>query len=437
MNSLSKRKASAALAAVAALAVGVAVFSFMRQGKPSPQSPAEMGQKATPADARIKAAQAKIEQAPDAAEGYNLLASAYSQKARETGDFSLNSRAEAALARSLSVEPDNYDALKLRARLLLTYHRFREALDMARRAQAMRPRDHDVYGALTDALVELGDYEEAAAAAQTMINLRPDTSSYSRVSYLRELHGDTEGAIEAMSVAVRAASPQDPENLAWCRVQLGSLLMNAGRLAEAEREFDHALRLLPEYRMALEAKARARVAAGDLESAADIYRQEQERNPDSADAALALGDLYTRTGRAEEAARQYELFETLERENAAAENDWHHLIYFWADHDRNLGEAVSLARQAREARRDIHTCDALAWALFKQGSLAEAKAAIDEATRLGTRDARILYHAGLIYNRLGDRPKAAQYLKLALATNASFDVLQADTARRVLDAINV
>ncbi len=434
MNSLSKRKA---LAAVAVLVVAVVTFSLMRQGKPAPQSPAEMGQQATPADERIRAAQAKIEQAPDAAEGYNLLASAYSQKARETGDFGINARAEAALARSLEVEPDNYDALKLRARLLLTYHKFKEALDVARRAQAMRPRDHDVYGALTDALVELGDYEEAAAAAQTMVNLRPDTSSYSRVSYLRELHGDTEGAIEAMSVAVRAASPQDPENLAWCRVQLGNLLMNAGRLAEAEREFDRALQVFPDYRMALEAKARARIAAGDLESAASIYRREQERNPNSADAALALGDLYTRTGQAEEAARQYELFESVERGNAAAENDWHHLVYFWADHDRNLVEALALARRAREARRDIHTCDALAWALFKQGQLAEAKAAIDEATRLGTRDARILYHAGLIYNQLGDRPKAAQYLKLALATNASFDVLQADTARRVLDAINV
>ncbi|HKQ50787.1 MAG TPA: tetratricopeptide repeat protein, partial [Pyrinomonadaceae bacterium] len=281
MNSLSKRKALALLAAIAALAVAVVTSSLMRQGKPALQGPAEMGRQASPADARIKAAQAKIEQAPDAAEGYNLLASAYSQKARETGDFSINAKAEAAIARALSLEPDNYDALKLRARLLLTYHRFSEARDVARRAQGMRPRDHDVYGALTDALVELGDYEEAATAAQTMVNLRPDTSSYSRVSYLRELYGDTEGAIEAMSVAVRAASPQDPENLAWCRVQLGNLLMNAGRLAEGEREFDRALQDFPGYRMALEAKARARVAAGDLESATSIYKREQERNPNS------------------------------------------------------------------------------------------------------------------------------------------------------------
>jgi tetratricopeptide (TPR) repeat protein len=167
-----------------------------------------------------------------------------------------------ALNRSFEVEPDNYDAIKLRAKLLLTYHRFSEALEVARRAQTMRPDDHDVYGALTDALVELGDYKEAIEAAQKMVDLRPDTSSYARVSYLRNLHGDTDGAIEAMTVAARAADPRDPEGIAWCRVQLGDELMNAGKRALAEREYDKALYAFPDYHVALAAKARARVVAG-------------------------------------------------------------------------------------------------------------------------------------------------------------------------------
>ncbi len=97
-----------------------------------------------------------ITQAGDKPDGHNLLASAYMQKARETGDFTLNARADAALSRALEIERDNYDALKLKAKLLLTYHRFREGLDLARRAQSIRPTDHDVYGALTDALCGAG-----------------------------------------------------------------------------------------------------------------------------------------------------------------------------------------------------------------------------------------------------------------------------------------
>ncbi|MBD0326821.1 MAG: tetratricopeptide repeat protein [Pyrinomonadaceae bacterium] len=440
MKPFKNRKALLSLLLIGLLAVVVfgfrAILKRNRTQESASQKSAEASRKQSPADLRIKAAQRMIEQAPKEPDGYNLLASAYSQKARETGDFSLNAKVDEALARSLELSPDNYDALKLRAKLLLTYHKFRDALEVARRAQSIRPQDHDVYGALTDALVELGEYEEAVKTAQTMVDLRPDTSSYSRVSYLRELHGDTTGAIEIMVDAIKAASPQDPENLAWCRVQLGNLLMNTGKLSEAEREFDKALQLVPDYQMALEAKARARIAAGDLDSAISINKREQERDATSADAALALGDLYARKGHTEEATRQYELFESLERTNAAAENDWHHLIYFWADHDRNLDEALALARAARDSRRDIYTCDALGWTLFKRGQLTEAKAAIDEATRLGTRDARILYHAGLIYKELGERQKAANYLKLALETNASFDVLQAEVAHRVLDTLN-
>ena len=440
MNPLRNRKAILSLAVIGLLVAAIVGFRAISKRKQQEatesRSSIAASQKSTPADLRIEAAQSKIKLAPNEPDGYNLLASAYSQKARETGDFSLNAKAGEALSRSLEVAPDNYDALKLRAKNLLTFHRFRDALEVARRAQVMRPQDHDVYGALTDALVELGDYQEAVRAAQVMVNLRPDTASYSRISYLRELHGDTEGAIEAMRIAVKAASPQDPENLAWCRVQLGNLLLNDGKPAEAEREFDRALRIFPDYRMALDAKARARIAAGDLESAISIYRQEQELDPNSADAALALGDLYARQANAEEAKREYELFESLERVNAVAENDWHHLVYFWADHNQNLDEALALARREREQRADIYTCDALAWTLFKRGQFKEAKASIDEATRLGTRDARILYHAGLIYNELGERRKAAQYLKLALEMNTLFDPLQTDMAHRVLKEIN-
>ena len=77
----------------------------------------------------------------------------------------------------------------------------------------------------------------------------------------------------------------------------------------------------------------------------------------------------------------------------------------------------------------------LAWCLFKKGDLAAAKTAIDEARRLGTRDARIYYHAGMIYQALGEQEQAIKYLKLALAINPSFDVLQADTAKQVIQKI--
>jgi len=266
-----------------------------------------------------------------------------------------------------------------------------------------------------------------------MVDLRPDSSSYARISYLRALHGDTYGAIQAMNAAVKAADPNDREGMAWCRVQLGNELMNAGKLAAAESQFDDALRIFPDHRLGLHAKARARMAAGDLPAAVEIYEHDYARGA-SADTAQALGDLYKLLGREEVAKGWYEKFEPLEKENATIERSWRHMLNYWLDHDKNLEEALALATREYEVRKDIFTCDSFSWALFKNGRVKEAKKMIDETLRTRSRDARINYHAGLIYSSLQMRGKAAKYLRLAAAMNSAFDPVQYQAAQRLLAA---
>lgn len=385
---------------------------------------------ASPADKAMKRAMLAVEVAPNYPDAYNQLCEAYLQKARETGDFSFNGRAEAALAKSFEVRPDNYEALKLKAVLLLTYHKFDEALKVARRAQQIEPRDPQIYGALVDAMVELGDYQGALKATETMMALRPDTASYSRVSYLESLHGNSEGAIKAMQAAIKYATSE--ENIAWCRVHLGEELIKAGKQDEAEREFDLALVQVPDYNLALTAKARALIARNDFDGAIELYKKAQARLP-LPDTAIALGDLYTIQNRQREAAEQYKLVEFIEQSGDKAAATYSlHLALLWANQDRRIDEALAIALRERATRSDIYTCDVLAWALYKKERLPEAKQAIDEALRLGTRDAQINYHAGLIYNALGDRQTAKERLALALKINPSFDILQAKAARVAL-----
>ncbi|HST20473.1 MAG TPA: tetratricopeptide repeat protein [Blastocatellia bacterium] len=389
----------------------------------------------TIADKQMQKGEAMIKRAPSEPDGYNLLCAAYIQKARDTGDFTFNAKAETALNHSFAVSADNYDAIKLKATLLLTYHRFGEALEVARRARDLQPKDHTIYGALTDALVELGRYDEARDAVETMIRLKPDASSYARLSYIYSLGGDTDGAIEVMRAAVKSSTRQDAEGYAWYRTHLGDELMKAGKLKEGEREFDFALEAFPNYHIALAAKARARVAANDLGSAVELYKQSQERVP-LPDTAIALGDLYAKLGRMDEARKQYELVEFIEQSsNAGAATYSRQLALFWANHDKKLDDALRIAQSERAARADIYTCDVLAWCLYKTNDLKGAKAAIDEALRLGTRDALLHYHAGMIYAKLGDQSSAIKHLSRALEINPSFDVLQADAARQKLEEL--
>jgi tetratricopeptide (TPR) repeat protein len=422
---------------------GLAVIVGIRAVLPGTPRPEELphqklvalNSQATVSDRQFQVIQNAIERAPADPKGYNLLCAAYMKKAKETGDFGFNARAETALDRSfeLNSSADNYDAIRLKAMLLLVYHRFGEALEVARRAREIQPLDPQNYGAMTDALIELGDYPGAFNTAQAMMDIKPSASSYSRVSYLRELQGDTQGAIELMRAAAEATG--DPETAAWCRVHLGDLLINSGKAAAADHEIDNALNIFPDYYLALAAKARVRLAVGDLDSAVGFYKQAQERVP-LPETAIALGDLYTKQGRADEAKRQYELVEFIERAGSVESKTYsRNIALFWADHDVKLDEALTVARRERELRSDIYTSDALAWCLYKKGQLTEAKTAIDEALRLGTQDARLFYHAGMIEQALGNRRNAVKYLQLALKINPSFDILQAEVARQTLRAI--
>ena len=74
----------------------------------------------------------------------------------------------------------------------------------------------------------------------------------------------------------------------------------------------------------------------------------------------------------------------------------------------------------------------MAWTALKAGKIAEAQAAIQEALRLETRDARLFYHAGMIADAAGDRARARMYLTRALTLSPEFDPLQATLARKAL-----
>jgi Flp pilus assembly protein TadD len=74
----------------------------------------------------------------------------------------------------------------------------------------------------------------------------------------------------------------------------------------------------------------------------------------------------------------------------------------------------------------------LAWALFRNGRVEEAAKQSVEALKQGTRDPILFYHAGLIHDRLGDRVKARDALRRALALQPKFSVLHAEVARKRL-----
>lgn len=386
------------------------------------------------ADPEFAKAQKLIEEMSDSPAGYNRLASLYIKKARETGDFSLNSKAETTVDKALEIKSDDAVARKLKASLQLTFHRFDKALELGKALEKDFPNDAFVLGVLTDANFELGNYDAAFEYGQKMIDTKPTTSSYARAAHLRSFDGNTDGAIELYKTAARSADPIDKETQSWCLVQLGDELWKYGKYAEAEKVYDEALANFPNFYLALAAKGKARAAQNDFENAIRILTDANNRVP-NVETTILLGDIYTKQGNAEQAKQQYDLVEVIEKKIGVS-NDQKRLAMMWADQNIRLDEALEITRREHEMRKDILTADAFAWVLYKKGNFAEAKKASVEAMKLKSNDARILYHAGMIERELGNKTEAARLLKKALETNPKFDLIQAEIAQKTLQELS-
>ena len=146
-------------------------------------------------DKLIRTLQDRLRTNPNDWQSYSQLGLAYLQKARETGDPTYYQKTEEALDKALSMQPSDYASISAKGALALARHDFSAALEWGEKARQINPDRTYAYGVIADAQVELGRYDEAIQTLQTMVDLRPDMSSYSRISYIRELHGDTDGAL--------------------------------------------------------------------------------------------------------------------------------------------------------------------------------------------------------------------------------------------------
>lgn len=385
-------------------------------------------------DKQIRVFEAQAAKQPARTVIRNRLARLYIQKARENGDASYFTRAEKLLTKSLGQEPDNVAALGLQAWVSLSKHDFQAAAQWAEKARSKQPKDSWNYGVLSDAHLEMGDYSQALTYAQKMVDLRPDQGSYSRAAHFRSLYGDPTGAMELWRMAIQAGTPAG-EYTAWCKVELGDEFFNQGQWREAEEQYASSLQSFSSYHRGLAGLAKVREAQQQWAEAAGLYQKAIDVVP-YPQYVSALGDVYWEMGQTEKAEQQYILIEHiahLDRLNQVLYN--RDLALFYADHGRNLEEAQRLARKELELRKDIYTYDVLAWVAYRNRRYPEAQEAVKNALKLGTKNARILFHAGMISLAAGHRKEARTFLKQALTINPYFHPFQRKTAQEALEEL--
>jgi len=382
-----------------------------------------------------------LREKPDDTKSQLLLAQAYMQEGRVTGDHPYYDMAAMQLLNEvLRREPENFEALCCKASLSLTQHHFSEGLALAEQAVQINPSNAFVYGLLCDANVELGRYPEAVRMADKMNAVRPDLRAYARVSYLREIHGDLPGAIEAMDMATKAGLA-GLEQTEWSRITLGHLYETTGDLNRAEQQYQIALAARPGYAYALAGLGRVAKARQDYPAAIAHFQKARATVKDYA-FADELTDLY-RLNREPAKADQMAREAISMLADDAKEADENEQMGHYADRElayaylktKELDKALEHAKIEYERRPDnIDVEETLAWVHYKRGEYAEAAKLIARARRTNSRNPTLLCRAGLIATKTGHAAEGQALIRQALSINPYLSTELADEGKQLLAA---
>lgn len=362
---------------LALMVIGAGIYSFKKN---APASVA-VSTGNSKLDQSIQSYETKYSANPKDVKNLLALASAFIQKTRETADVAYYVKIDTLMDQAQTEDPNNADIYATRGIVALGRHNFADGLYLGQKSLALNPNRYTYYGIISDAQRELGMYDEATASLQTMVDKKPDYSSYSRISYMREIYGDIPGAETAIATATQAGS-SFPENVAWGFVELGKLKAR-NDIPGAEEQFTQALNTVPNYPPALQNLGKVAFAKKDYEEAKRLFQQAFDILP-IAEYATDLGDTDLKLGDKTKASQKYALAQVaFDRSKLSGVNTDLERALFLADHDLDLPLAKELADKAYKARPSIYGADMMAWVLYKNGDSVGAQDFTNKALKLG------------------------------------------------------
>jgi tetratricopeptide (TPR) repeat protein len=375
---------------------------------------------------------------------------------RIEGD-SLSARDEGELARLLlqrgrltASEPDLRDAerharrsLRLRtahngatgqvlAGALMARHAFAEARAVAEGMTAADPASRSARAMLGEIELELGDYAAARRTFGTLLTVRTDFVVAPRFARWEELNGRPQAAEALFRGALARAQARHgtpASQLAWFHWRLADLALRAGRADEARTELATGLAAAPDDARLLGTMARLAAVQHRWPEAIDAGERALARIVDPATLGL-LSQAYAAVG---DSARSADALTAMAIAVLGQPGPFHRgWSLLLLEQGREVPEVLARAGAELATRRDIYGWDLLAWALYRSGRPAEAVPASERALALGTRDAMLWYHAGMIRLAAGDSAGGRTALRTALAINPLWDPFQPDSARAAL-----
>lgn len=432
------RRALAFVTPFVVLAVGATAWS-VAESDPAPSPVASVSSleaERQERDAQIAFYTSRAERDPYSGGDRSALALLYLQRSRETGSHDDVVRAERFSRESLRVrDRQNTMTWAVLAASLLEQHRFAEARDAARTLVEEDPANPAFRSYLAEIELELGNYDEAGRLFTSLEASSQHLDVAPRMARWLELNGRTEEARALLHTALERASGAvtlSREQLAWFHLRIGDLELRHGRPDRAEEAFQAGLTIMPDDYRLLAAMARTAAAREEWDDALGYGERVIGQLLDPGTLGL-MSEVHQARGDRASADEYAGVMRTaIQEQTTGFHREW---ALFLLDRGEDPTDLLRQAERDLAQRPDIYGHDLHAWALYRQGRHREAAAAMERAMRLGTEDARLFYHSGMIHQALGNAAAAERDLERALEINPEFHPTQASAARAALDEL--
>ncbi len=378
----------------------------------------------------------KIKSDPKNYDARLSLAELFMQEARISGEHGHYFPAALTIVNAvLNENPEQglkYRAMLDKASVLLSLHQFAEAKKIGEEAVKLNPYDAGIYGVLVDANVELGNYEEAIKMSDKMISVRPDIRSYSRISYLREIHGQPEGSIEAMKLAVSAGYP-GLEQTEWARLVLGNLYKNYGHLDSAEMQYNIALSARPNYPFAVAALADVAMLKGNQEEAEALLKKACTLIPEVG-FYVELAKMEKEKGNTERTKKLTdEILAMLADDEASGHMMSLEYVEVYMDLLDNQDKALEYAKKEYSARPDnIDVNKSLAVIYYREGNYNKSSEHLRKALKTKSKNPELVCLDGLLKLKANANAEGKQLIRQAFSSNPNLSCSYCDEAKQML-----
>ncbi len=350
-------------------------------------------------------------------------------------------QAKQALSRVVAEMPDNIAAVKLLATTLLQLGDGEQAIDILRKASAKSPEDAQLLALLGSAYLRTGQNVEGIKSLERAVELDPQAAGVrTQLALGRLASGETSQAVKELETAVDLGKNVFQAELMLTLVHLrnrdfdqalnqarvfaeknpdsplphnlaGAAYLGLGKVDEARREFNQALKKDARFLPARMNLGRMDERAGKSDEAEKAYRAVLKQKPDHLGALMSLARLAAREGKDEEALKY--LQEAWESNDGAIPAGLA-LVRYYNQHKQPL-RAVSIAREMEDKHPDNpRVLNALGLSQLESKDYHAALATFEALQRLLPQSAQPYYLLGLTRKALKQPKEARQYFEKAL-----------------------